>query len=168
MDIYERLMEELEERNYIIHKGDENGYEYLKKEGYSIEVLNDSQNEEDHLFIEYDETKYALYLAGEFETYTPEFEEDVYVFLKDIKDILSGKKCSVKLFYNTDDFPKCRAGGFMKDKDVRGKDVDEIFRYVFLSKTLKDKLDVNGGRADFSYFDPSKNFVIDIEKKTKH
>ena len=44
---------------------------------------------------------------------------------KDVQTTLS-RKCSVSLFYNTDDFPKCMAGGFMKAKDIRGKSIDEV------------------------------------------
>ncbi|MBQ1900556.1 MAG: hypothetical protein II153_06565 [Erysipelotrichaceae bacterium] len=167
MDIYEKILEEIEERRYVIHHGDEKEFEYLKKDGYAIEVVNETGNEEDSLFIEYFEGKYALFFAGTFETYIPEYEEDVYVLLKDISDILNSRKCAVSLFYNTDDFPKCMASGFMKAKDVKGKSIDEVFRYVFMSKTLKDKIDINGGRADYRFFDTSKNESILIDKKNR-
>ena len=168
MGIYERILEEIAERRYVIHRYEEKEFGYLGPEGYALEVVNATGNQEDSLFIEYDGTRYSLYFGGNFETFIPEYEEDVYAMLKEISDILNSRKCSVSLFYNTDDFPKCMAGGFMKAKDIRGKSIDEVFRYVFMAKELKDKLEINGGRADYRYFDTSKNETVHIDKKKRN
>ena len=167
MEIYERIIEELEGRNYKIHHQDELSYDYLGQDGYSIEVLNDSGLEEDSLFIEYDGVKYAILFNNCFEEFYPEYEEDIYFMLREVRDIFAGKKCAALLYYNADGFLKLLASGFMKEKEVKGKKAEEVFRYIYMSNTLAERIKVNGGKAVFRFWKEDQNIEIEIPKEEK-
>ena len=167
MEIYERIIEELEGRNYKIHHQDELSYDYLGQEGYSIEVLNESGLEEDSLFIEYDGVKYAILFNNCFEEFYPEYEEDIYFMLREVRDIFAGKKCAALLYYNADGFLKLLASGFMKEKEVKDKKAEEVFRYIYMANTLAERIKVNGGKAVFRFWKEDQNIEIEIPKEEK-
>ena len=167
MEIYERIIEELEGRNYKIHHQDELSYDYLGQDGYSIEVLNESGLEEDSLFIEYDGVKYAILFNNCFEEFYPEYEEDIYFMLREVRDIFDGKKCAALLYYNADGFLKLLASGFMKEKEVKGKKAEEVFRYIYMANTLAERIKVNGGKAVFRFWKEDQNIEIEIPKEEK-
>ena len=167
MEVYTRILDEIEGFEYHVHRNDEEDFSFLGNDGYSIEVYNSEKKEEDSLFVEYDNRKYTIYFADNYEEFFPEYEEDVYFMLKEISALLHNKKCSVSLYYNTDGFLKCMSGGFMSSKELKDKDVKEVFRYIYMNKDLKDKLEINGGRADYKYFDDSLNRSVTIEKTKK-
>ncbi len=163
-NMLDRLLEELKDYRVVIHREENEGFD---EDAFTLEVLNDSDQEEDHLLITYNGFSYEVIFGGNSLHYQAGYEEDLYFMLKEISQILENRKCSVSLYYNTDDFPKLMAGGFLNRKDVEGKTMEEIFRYVFANPELKNKIEVNGGKAVFRYFDPSGNRSVEIEKRKK-
>ena len=49
---------------------------------------------------------------------------------------------------------------------MKENSVDKVFEYVYGIEEYKLMLDHNGGKAIISYWDPSKNYVIELEKKS--
>ena len=167
MEVYDSLINEIEGYSYQVHHKDEVSFSYLGEEDTCIEVINPDGDEEDNLYIDFNEYKAVLSFANNQEEYQLGYEEDLYFLLRDIKDILEDKKCSLSLYYHADAFMKCLAGGFLKAKDAEGKEVKEIFRFVYLNEELKTKIETNGGRLDIRYWDTSLNSSLEVGKKKK-
>ncbi|MBQ6335069.1 MAG: hypothetical protein IJI46_08385 [Erysipelotrichaceae bacterium] len=164
MDAYEAMMDTLEGFDYRIHRKGEKGFEDLKDEDLMIEVIN--KEGDDDLTIEFSEGEYSLFFGGDHDHFDPAYDDEIYWFIDLLDDILHNNRCAALLYYNTDDFPRLLATSFCKAKDAE-QPVEKLFSYVMELQDYKAKLENNGGKMIFRFWDPSLNKEELIEKKGK-
>ena len=75
--------------------------------------------------------------------------------------------CAASLYYNTDDFPKLLSTSFCKRSETK-EGPEKIFDLVYRLDDYREKLENNGGKAVFRFWDPSLNFETEILKKEKN
>ena len=165
MDAFEAVSEAIGEHEYIIHHRDEKGFDHLSDDGMTIEVLN--ENKGDELFIEFNGTEARLFFGNNHDHFSTSFDDEIYWLVDLIEDILNNRMCACSLYgYRENDREKLLGSGFVRNKDLKENSVDKVFEYVYGIEEYKLMLDHNGGKAIISYWDPSKNYVIELEKKS--
>jgi hypothetical protein len=165
MEIYERIIELLGECRYEVHRGDEKDYAHLKEGDFSITVINEKGD--DDMVIEYSGGEIILLFANEHAHFDPSYDDELYWFIDLAEDIMNDRKCAASLYYNTDDFPKLLSTSFCKRSETK-EGPEKIFDLVYRLEDYREKLENNGGKAVFRFWDPSLNFEREIPKKEKN
>ena len=75
------------------------------------------------------------------------------------------KKCAISLFCNEDKALRLLASAMVSRKEAECRSTEEIFEYVYRLDEYRRKLEENGGKASYRYWDASLNKEVILPER---
>ena len=147
----------LSEHNPEVHRSNDDGFDWLDDDGYSI-IIKDG--DEEHMYVDYNDGRFTLGLGswhGHYNSYRKDYED----LLQEIRNILDNRDVAVTIRCNGEWFgswissaSKCNEKELIiKARSLMGKES--------IGKTKK-----NGYQIECEFFDKSKDLIFKIDPET--
>lgn len=156
VDKLDEILSGLQNYNVEVHKSGEDNeeYKYLENGDVCITILNPYQDNK--LFIDLDDEFTLTYCQCHCHYFA---DTDGYrEVTKDIYAILKNDSCSSSLYCGNP--PKWLGSSFIQKSQIES--VEKNFHFVLKIAEFKKKLDVQGGKAEYHFWNPIDDRIVDI------